>query len=86
MAVRRQRVRTEQADRFFELLSNFDFRIAESPAVADMPRLSALAAHHKLTSYDAAYLDLALRLGLPLATLDGALKRAALGVLGSKSL
>lgn len=90
VAVRRQRVMPEQADKFFELLSNFDFCIAESPAVADMPRLSALAARHKLTSYDAAYLDLALRLGLPLATLDGALKRAALaegvGVLGSKSL
>ena len=32
---------------------------------------------HKLSSYDAAYLELALRKGCPLATLDKKLKRAA---------
>jgi predicted nucleic acid-binding protein len=32
---------------------------------------------HRLTAYDAAYLDLAKRLGLPLATLDADLIRAA---------
>ncbi|HZY71671.1 MAG TPA: type II toxin-antitoxin system VapC family toxin, partial [Edaphobacter sp.] len=36
-----------------------------------------LAARHKLTVYDAAYLELAQRRGLPLATLDGALRTAA---------
>lgn len=36
-----------------------------------------LALDHKLTVYDAGYLELALRAGLPLATLDGALCRAA---------
>ena len=36
-----------------------------------------LALAHKLTVYDAGYLELALRAGLPLATLDGALCRAA---------
>jgi predicted nucleic acid-binding protein len=36
-----------------------------------------LAARHKLTLYDAAYLEAALRRGLPLATLDGELRRAA---------
>lgn len=37
----------------------------------------ALADTHGLSVYDAAYLELALRLSLPLATLDGALNRAA---------
>lgn len=37
----------------------------------------ALAHHHRLTIYDAAYLELATRLSLPLATLDKALARAA---------
>jgi predicted nucleic acid-binding protein len=37
----------------------------------------ALAQQMKLTIYDAAYLELALRLGLPLATLDDALRAAA---------
>jgi predicted nucleic acid-binding protein len=36
-----------------------------------------LAARHKLTVYDAAYLELAQRRGLPLATLDKELRRAA---------
>ena len=36
-----------------------------------------LAERHGLTSYDAAYLELARRRGLPLATLDGDLRAAA---------
>ena len=36
-----------------------------------------LAARHRLTLYDAAYLELALRRGLPLATLDRELRSAA---------
>ena len=35
-----------------------------------------LAYAHRLTSYDAAYLELAIRLGLPLASLDGDLQKA----------
>ena len=37
----------------------------------------ALARRHRLTVYDAAYLELAQRVGVPLATLDGTLERAA---------
>jgi predicted nucleic acid-binding protein len=37
----------------------------------------ALARTHRLTSYDAATLELALRLGLPLASRDQALQAAA---------
>ncbi len=37
----------------------------------------ALGRKHKLTSYDAAYLELSLRRGLPLATLDLDLRKAA---------
>ena len=36
-----------------------------------------LAERHRLTIYDAAYLELAQRTGLPLATLDGELRTAA---------
>ncbi len=36
-----------------------------------------LAERHRLTLYDAAYLELALRRGLPLASLDGELRAAA---------
>lgn len=36
-----------------------------------------VARRHRLTLYDATYLELALRRSLPLATLDGALRAAA---------
>ena len=46
-----------------------------------------LAERHRLTMYDAAYLELARRRGLPLASLDAELRRAAqaegFAVLGS---
>jgi len=41
-----------------------------------MTTLDALAARHALSVYDAAYLELALRLRLPLATLDVAMLKA----------
>ncbi|MEK7753053.1 MAG: type II toxin-antitoxin system VapC family toxin, partial [Acidobacteriota bacterium] len=37
----------------------------------------SLARRYALSAYDAAYLELALREGLPLATLDSALRKAA---------
>jgi predicted nucleic acid-binding protein len=37
----------------------------------------SLAVEHGLSGYDAAYLELAIRLGLPLATLDEDLQKAA---------
>ena len=43
-------------------------------AFEDIPRL---ARAHGLTTYDASYLELAVRLGIPLATLDRTLARAA---------
>jgi len=38
----------------------------------------ALGRKHRITSYDAAYLELAMRRGLALATLDGSLRKAAI--------
>jgi predicted nucleic acid-binding protein len=37
----------------------------------------ALAARHNISLYDAVYVELSLRLQLPLATFDSALRRAA---------
>ena len=45
--------------------------------VPDETGVLTLARHRRLTVYDAAYLELALRRDLPLATLDGALAGAA---------
>lgn len=47
------------------------------PAAFDLRRLGELAERYELTTYDAAYLDCALRNGAMLATQDSALKKAA---------
>ena len=59
-------------------------RLAALPIVADLETSARawhetieLAQRHRLTLYDAAYLELSLRRGLPLATFDAALRRAA---------
>ena len=47
------------------------------PAAIDMRSISALAERHGLSTYDASYLELALRQGCGLITLDRALAEAA---------
>lgn len=46
-------------------------------SIVPMSELLALALRHRISTYDAAYLDLALRLQCPLATQDAALRDAA---------
>jgi predicted nucleic acid-binding protein len=68
-----------QADsvRFISLLSQLPIFVEyESPEKA-MKDLLGLARAHNLSSYDSSYLDLAMRKGLPLATLDEKLRKAA---------
>jgi len=74
----RKRITPEKAAGFLGLLPDFDFRIAEGPAITDLRRLNAIAEQYQLTAYDTAYLDLAKRLALPIATLDDDLMKAAL--------
>src|ERR1019366_7839394 len=50
---------------------------SRSPAPVWQAAAARLAARHRLTLYDAAYLELAKRRGLPLATLDLELRAAA---------
>ncbi len=76
MAYRRKRIALDQIDGFLTRLKNLPIEAALQPP-AEVLDLPALAQTHGLTNYDAAYLSLALRLGLPLATSDAALRRAA---------
>ena len=76
MAYRRKRIALEQIDGFLARLKNLPIEAA-SLAPAEVLDLPVLAQTHSLTNYDAAYLALALRLRLPLATSDAALRRAA---------
>jgi predicted nucleic acid-binding protein len=47
------------------------------PDMEALNRVLALARCHGLSAYDAAYLELAMRLAIPLATLDAKLEAAA---------
>lgn len=78
VSVRRQRITAERGREFLAQLSRFNFQVAPPPTVKDLPRLHLLAESQRLTAYDAAYLDLAIQLGLSLATNDSDLRRAAL--------
>ena len=71
---RRGRIRLSQSAEFIRELGRSDIRLASPPAPDG---LMALARERNLTVYDAAYLELAIREGLPLATLDRALEEAA---------
>ena len=74
MGVRRGRIQRSEAGTFLASLHKLPIRFAD-PESYD--RVFELAETHRLTFYDAAYLDLALRGSLPIASLDRALVQAA---------
>lgn len=76
VAERRKRVKKPDVHRFVELLGGLTI-IEHSQTVADTVNgVLPLAREYDLSAYDAAYLDVAIRQGVPLATLDGALQKA----------
>ena len=72
---RRGRATAQGVADFLRRLASLPILLAPLPS--DDASLMTLARARKLTVYDAAYLDLARRERLPLATLDGALEKAA---------
>ena len=77
MAERRQRISAADASAFLGLLATLDIRFDPHTAANSFGQIHTLARNHKLTSYDAAYLELAVRTNLPLASLDDDLRNAA---------
>lgn len=74
VAERRRRVSGLLVDQLLGALNTYPISLDTRP---DERRVVELARTHALTIYDASYIELAGRLGLPLATLDGKLARAA---------
>jgi len=74
---KRGRGNRENASQFLRVLDKLDIRVAATQTGDDGARLMEIARQYKPTVYDAAYIDLALRLSCPLATLDKQLARAA---------
>ena len=77
MAYRRKRITFDQIEGYLTRLKALPVDAAQE-VPAEILELPAIAHKHGLTNYDAAYLTLALRLGLPLATTDADLRRAAI--------
>lgn len=77
MAERRNRIDAERRQRLAGFLCDLPVAIDEETASQAWTVTAQLAARFRLSVYDAAYLDMAQRRGLPLATLDQELRAAA---------
>ncbi len=77
VAERRRRLSETDSARFLALLTDLPLRVIQEPPLRVTGAILALARETGLSSYDASYLDLAMREGAPLATLDHGLRKAA---------
>lgn len=77
VAERRQRIGAAVTNLFLRLLEQLPISVDEGSSDVAIGNALRLARERRLSSYDAAYLELALRLDLPLATRDGDLAEAA---------
>ena len=78
LAVRRGRIPKETAEAFLHSLADLPIEVENPSRSQVFLTVRALAGQYQLTAYDAAYLELAIRHQLPIASLDKALSRAAL--------
>jgi predicted nucleic acid-binding protein len=77
VAERKKRLSEADSMRFVTLLSELPIIVEQEPPERMMHKVLMLAREHKLSSYDASYLDLAMRKGLSIATIDKNLVAAA---------
>ena len=77
-AVTRQRLTKAESNHFFRVLSALPVEVVPpGPGLESYGAVFELCGETRLSAYDAAYLSLAMERGLPLATLDADLLRAA---------
>ena len=76
-AERRRRITQARAALFLGILGELDIRVDPDLPGRAFRDVLPIARAQRLTTYDATYLELAMRLGLPLATKDAALVRTA---------
>lgn len=74
---RQGRITELEASRFLGMISELPIEVEALTARRAFGDVLAIARAHKLSAYDAAYLECATRLALPLATLDKPLRKAA---------
>lgn len=78
VAERRNRISADQSVEFIHQLRQLQIHIERRESLWLWQAILPLARQHRLSAYDAAYLDLAKRESLPLATRDAHLHHAAL--------
>jgi predicted nucleic acid-binding protein len=66
-----------RSETFLEMMEGMDIEADAVTFDHAMSHTLQLARRYKLSAYDASYLELSMRLGLPLATLDQDLQKAA---------
>lgn len=76
-AEKHKRITYANIKEFLALLENLSIEIDTETSSRGLRDIVVIAHSEKLTTYDAAYLELAMRRGLPLATKDTALIKAA---------
>ena len=79
-AEKRRRITQARTTEFLGILGELDIHVDPEEAGRAFRDVLPLARERGLTTYDATYLELAMRLGLPLATKDKALARAAAAI------
>ncbi len=72
-----KRIVESDSTRFIALLAELPIIVEQVPPERMLKEIFAIARKHKRSSYDASYLYLAMRKGLPIATLDNNLLAAA---------
>jgi predicted nucleic acid-binding protein len=77
MAERRKRIAEADVTHFLAMLKNIPIHVEPESVAGTLYEILPLARIHGLTTYDASYLNLAMRSGLPIATQDKALVKAA---------
>ena len=77
VAERRNRIAPRDSDRVAEFIVTLRIHVDDETHAHALGATMALAREYALTAYDATYLELAMRLDLPLATADKALAEAA---------
>jgi len=77
VALRKKRIQPSRPELFWDALALLPIAVEPPLFPLQAKAVLALSARHGLTVYDAIYLELATRKGLPLATLDADLAKAA---------
>jgi predicted nucleic acid-binding protein len=77
VAERRKRLTKSAGIRFLALINDLPIIVVQESPERMIKEILALAQERQISTYDASYLDLAMRTGLPIATQDSGLKKAA---------